>query len=265
MKGINISMKTIILAGGWGTRLGQHTEWIPKPMVQVGNRPLIWHIMKHLAHYGLNDFVVSAGVKAHIIKDFFLNYETYVNDFTRDFSTGSLEVINSHLDIDWRVSVLDTGLNTLKGARIKRVAHLLDSEINMVTYGDGLSDINVEGLLAFHKGHGRMITVSGVNPPARFGEIDEDHGVVTSFSEKPKSSGSLINGGFMIFNKSFLNYLTSEESCDLETDVLPKLAEAGDVMLYRHSGRWDCIDHERDLIHLNQLWNKSEAFWKVWE
>ena len=258
-------MKTIILAGGWGTRLGQHTEWIPKPMVQVGNRPLIWHIMKHLAHYGLTDFVVSAGVKAHIIKEFFLNYETYVNDFTRDFSTGSLEVINSHLDIDWRVSVVDTGLNTLKGARIRRVAHLLESEVNMVTYGDGLSDINVDELLRFHKKHEKMITISGVNPPARFGEIDEEEGTVQSFREKPKNSGSLINGGFMVFNRGFLEKLTTDEGCDLETGALPELAAEGEVMVYRHHGHWDCIDHERDLFHLNELWNNSTAFWKVWE
>jgi glucose-1-phosphate cytidylyltransferase len=258
-------MKTIILAGGWGTRLGQHTEWIPKPMVQVGNRPLIWHIMKHLAHFGLTEFVVSAGVKAHIIKDFFLNYETYVNDFTKDFSTGSLEVINSHLDIDWRVSVVDTGLNTLKGARIQRVAHLLESEVNMVTYGDGLSDIDVDGLLEFHRSHGKTITISGVNPPARFGEIDEEEGVVRSFSEKPKNSGTLINGGFMVFNRGFLEKLTADEDCDLETGVLPELAAEGEVMVYRHYGHWDCIDHERDLIHLNELWNNSAAFWKVWE
>ncbi len=258
-------MKVIILAGGWGTRLGQHTEWIPKPMVQVGDRPLIWHIMKHFAHYGLADFIISAGVKAHIIKDFFLNYETYINDFTRDFSTGTLEILNSQLDIDWRVSVVDTGLNTLKGARIKRVAHLLKDEINIVTYGDGLSDIDVTQLLAFHNNHGKMITISGVHPPARFGEIDETDGVVKEFSEKPTASGGLINGGFMVFNRPFLGMLSAQEQCDLETGVLPQLAKDQQVMVYRHLGHWDCIDHERDLIHLNNLWNQSKAFWKVWE
>jgi glucose-1-phosphate cytidylyltransferase len=221
--------------------------------------------MKHLAHYGITEFVISAGVKAHIIKDFFLNYETYVNDFTKDFSTGSLEVIDSHLDIDWRVSVVDTGLNTLKGARIQRVAHLLESEVNMVTYGDGLSDIDVDKLLEFHQRHGKTITISGVNPPARFGEIDEEEGAVRSFSEKPKNSGTLINGGFMVFNRGFLEKLTDDEDCDLETGVLPELAAEGEVMMYRHHGHWDCIDHERDLIHLNELWNNSAAFWKVWE
>ena len=169
-------MKVIILAGGWGTRLGQHTEWIPKPMVQIGSMPLIWHIMKYFAHYGANDFIVSAGGKAHIIKEFFLNYEKYVSDFTRDFSTNKVTLLNSQGDIDWRVSVVDTGLNTLKGARIKRVEYLLKDELNIVTYGDGVSDIDLKSLVSFHQAHGKMVTITGVHPPARFGEISKKTG-----------------------------------------------------------------------------------------
>lgn len=258
-------MKVIILAGGWGTRLGQHTEWIPKPMVEVGNRPLIWHIMKYYAHFGYNDFVVSAGVKAHIIKEYFLNYEAYTNDFTRDFSTGQTDYLSDTLDIDWRVSVVDTGLNSLKGARIKRVEKLLLDDVNMVTYGDGLSDINIRLLHEYHLRHGKLITISGVHPPARFGEISESDGMVLEFNEKPQTSAGLINGGFMVFNRQFLEILSEEESCDLETDALAKLANQNEVMVYKHDGHWDCIDHERDLIHLNELWNNSNAFWKLWE
>ena len=258
-------MKVIILAGGWGTRLGQHTEWIPKPMVQIGSMPLIWHIMKYFAHYGANDFIVSAGVKAHIIKEFFLNYEKYVSDFTRDFSTNKVTILNSQGDIDWRVSVVDTGLNTLKGARIKRVGHLLKDELNIVTYGDGVSDIDLKSLVSFHQAHGKMVTITGVHPPARFGEISEENGLVKKFNEKPQVSMGLINGGFMVFNRQFLDYCKNDEGNELETDVLPEIVSKGEVMVYKHDGHWDCVDHERDLTHLNNLWNQSKAFWKVWK
>lgn len=257
-------MKVIILAGGWGTRLGQHTEWIPKPMVQVGSRPLIWHIMKYFAHYGLKEFIVSAGVKAHVIKNYFLNYECYSRDFTRDFSTNQTVFLGMQDNIDWKVSVVDTGLNTLKAARIKRVEHLLEDEVNIVTYGDGLADIDLTELVEFHKSHGKLVTITGVHPPARFGEISEQGGLVTSFHEKPKTSGGLINGGFMVFSRGFLNYCRAEEGSELETDVLPQIVRQNEVMVYKHIGFWDCIDHERDLTHLNDLWNRSEAFWKVW-
>jgi len=258
-------MKVIILAGGWGTRLGQHTEWIPKPMVQVGGRPLIWHIMKYFAFYGFKEFIVSAGVKAHVIKEFFLNYERYAYDFTRDFASDETILIGKQEEIDWKVSVVDTGLNTLKGARIKRIGHLLTDEVNLVTYGDGLADIDLLQLLEFHNSHGKLVTISGVHPPARFGEIAEENGLVTSFHEKPDMSTGLINGGFIVFNRKFLEFCRTEEKNELETDVLPQVVTEGQVMVYKHHGRWDCIDHERDLIYLNNLWNQSTAFWKVWE
>jgi len=258
-------MKVVILAGGWGTRLGQHTEWIPKPMVQVGDRPLIWHIMKYFAHYGFKDFVVSAGVKAHVIKEFFLNYERYAYDFTRDFGSNETTVIGNRDEIDWKVSVVDTGLNTLKGARIKRIAHLLTDEINLVTYGDGLADIDLEQLFEFHRHHKKMVTITGVHPPARFGEIAEEDGRVVSFHEKPTMSKGLINGGFIVFDKRFLEYCDSDENTELETDALSKVVTMGEVMVYKHEGRWDCIDHERDLVHLNSLWDQGSAFWKVWD
>ena len=257
-------MKVIIFAGGWGTRLGQHTEWIPKPMVQIGDRPMIWHIMKIYAYYGYNDFIVSAGVKSHIIKEYFLNYEAYSNDFMRDFASGTVEFLSNDDNIDWQVSVVNTGINTQKGARIKRLGKYLTEEVNMVTYGDGLADVNINELHKFHTSHGKMVSITGVRPPARFGEISESNGLVTEFSEKPQTSVGLINGGYMVFSRALLDYLSCDENCDLERGPLEKLALDGEVMVYKHRGSWECVDHERDLVHLNQLWNSDNAFWKLW-
>lgn len=255
-------MKVIILAGGWGTRLGQITETIPKPMVMIGRKPIIWHIMKQYSYYGYKDFIVSAGVKANVLKEYFFNYELYTQDYTKDFSTGKLTPHGESEHIDWNVTVVDTGPNTLKGARIKRLEKFLEGPIHMVTYGDGLSDININHLVDFHKSHGKIMTISGVHPPARFGEIQEMDSKVMSFEEKPQTSVGMINGGFMVFNREMLDYLTNDESCDFEFNVLEKLAKMGEVMVYKHSGRWECIDHERDLVFLNNLWSSGNAFWK---
>ena len=257
-------MKVIILAGGWGSRLGQLTESVPKPMVKIGDKPILWHIMKYYAHYGHNDFIISAGVKAQVIKEYFYNYDTYNQNFTKNFITGELVVHNKAKDIDWNVTVIDTGLNTLKGARIKRLEEFLKGPTHMVTYGDGLSEINIKQLLEFHNSHGKTITISGVHPPARFGEIREKNSQVISFVEKPQTSVGMINGGYMVFNNNLLEYLTEDEGCDFEFNALEKLASIGEVMVFKHSGHWECVDHDRDLIHLNNLWNDNKAFWKVW-
>ena len=257
-------MKVVILAGGWGTRLGQHTDWIPKPMVQIGDKPMLWHIMKMYAAHGFKEFLVAAGVKSHIIKEYFLNYEAYSNDFTKDFSNNSVHVHTHEDAIDWRVSVIDTGLNTGKGGRIKRLENFLTDEVNMITYGDGLADVDIGKLVDFHMSHGRMLTLTGVHPPARFGEIQEVDNSVTAFSEKPQTSVGLINGGFMVFNRQLLDYLGRDEECELEAGVLEQLSKKGEVMVFKHKGRWKCMDHDRDLQHLNELWNNSGAFWKIW-
>ncbi len=257
-------MKVIILAGGWGSRLGQLSESVPKPMVKIGDKPMLWHIMKYYAHYGHNDFIISAGVKAQVIKEYFYNFDTYNQNFTKNFITGELVVHNKAKDIDWNVTVIDTGLNTLKGARIKRLEEFLKGPTHMVTYGDGLSEINIKQLLEFHNSHGKTITISGVHPPARFGEIREKNSQVTSFVEKPQTSVGMINGGYMVFNNNLLEYLTEDEGCDFEFNALEKLASIGEVMVFKHSGHWECVDHDRDLIHLNKLWNENKAFWKVW-
>ena len=257
-------MKTIILAGGWGSRLGQASDTVPKPMVTIGNKPVLWHIMKIYSYYGYNDFIIALGVKGHVIKNYFYNFESRNNDFTVDLSSGDITYHNTHNESDWKVTLVDTGLNTLKGGRIKRLEKYLTDDINMITYGDGVADINLQKLVEFHNSHEKTITISGVHPPARFGELFEKEGKVVSFEEKSQSSFGLINGGFMIFNKNLLNYLTTDESSDFESGPLEELAKKGEVMVYKHLGGWGCIDHERDVVHLDKLWNENKAFWKVW-
>lgn len=254
-------MKVIILAGGWGTRLGKLSESIPKPMVKIGNMPVIWHIMKLYSKYGCNEFIIALGVKSDVIKNYFLNYEYNTSDFTLNLSDGNIQLHSTAVNENWKITFVETGLNTLKGGRLKRVEEYVDEEINMITYGDGLSDINIKNLLSFHKRHGEMITISGVRPPARFGEIIEKKGKILSFQEKPQTSRGLINGGFMVFNKELFNYLTDDENCDFEFGVLDKLAQDKKVMVYKHTGNWECMDHERDVDHLNKLWNENKAFW----
>jgi len=256
-------MKTIILAGGYGTRLGNITEAIPKPMVKIGNKPILWHIMKIYSHYGFNDFIISLGYKAEVIKEYFYNYNIYNNDYSINLGKREITQLNNHEESDWNITLVDTGIDTLKGARIKRVEKYLD-DINMVTYGDGVADINIKELVKFHKSHNKIITISGVHPPARFGEIIEKNGRVISFEEKPQTSIGLINGGFMVFDKRLLDYLTTDENCDLEYGPFEVLAKEEQIMVYRHAGKWECVDTERDLVHLNKLWNKNKAFWKIW-
>ena len=257
-------MKVIILAGGWGTRLGYLSEIIPKPMVKIGNRPILWHIMKHYSFYGYNDFIICLGVKADVIKDYFYHYDIKNNDFTIDLSNNNINFYNQHQDTKWRVSLIDTGLNTLKGGRIKRIEKFLDPDVNMVTYGDGLADINIQKLVEYHKSHGKIMTISGVHAPARFGEISEKNGKVEVFHEKPQTSVGLINGGFMVFNNTLLDYLTPDKDCDLERGAFNKLTAAEEIMVYKHEGNWQCMDHERDVEYLNKLWNSNQAFWKIW-
>jgi len=256
-------MKVIILAGGYGTRLGDITEAIPKPMVKIGNKPIIWHIMKYYSCFRYNDFILSLGYKAEIIKEYFYNYNAYANDFFINLGTKEITRFNSHHEMDWNISLIDTGLHSLKGARIKRLEKYLD-DVNMVTYGDGLADIDIDGLVKFHFSHRKMVTISGVYPPARFGEIVEKNGQLVSFEEKPQTSVGLINGGFMVFNRKLLDYLKVDEDCDLEYGAFEVLAKKHEIMVYKHIGHWECVDTQRDLNHLNKLWNEGKAFWKMW-
>jgi len=257
-------MKVIILAGGWGTRLGQLTNVIPKPMVKIGGKPVLWHIMKTYSYYGFNEFIITLGVKAEVIKDYFYNYEILNNDFTINMNDKSIKFHNNHDESNWEITLVDTGLNTLKGGRVKRVERYLEDDTNMLTYGDGVADLDINALLKFHKSHGKTITITGVHPPARFGELIESEGRVQIFEEKPQTSTGLINGGYMVFNRKLLQYLTPHEDCDLEHGPMEELASEGEVMVYKHEGNWECMDHERDVKHLNKVWDEGKAFWKIW-
>lgn len=259
-----IFVKAVILAGGFGTRLGDRTNIIPKPMVKIGGKPILWHIMKIYSHYGVKDFIICLGYKGDIIKDYFLHYEAKNNDFSVDLGSSKVTFHNGHDEKDWRVTLVDTGINTLKGGRIKRIEDYLDDGINLLTYGDGVVDINIKDLVRFHQSHDGLVTITGVYPPARFGELIEEAGVVKSFEEKPQTSKGLINGGFMVFERELLDYLTTEQDCDFETGPLEQLSEQGRVRVYKHTGNWECMDHERDVKHLNELWAQDKAFWKVW-
>jgi glucose-1-phosphate cytidylyltransferase len=257
-------MKVVILAGGWGTRLGYLTDVIPKPMVKIGDKPILWHIMKIYATYGFNDFIICLGVKGDIIKDYFYHYDIKNNDFTIEISNRNITFHNQNNDDIWKVSLIETGLKTLKGGRIKRIEKYLDPDMNMLTYGDGVADINIKKLVEFHKSGGKKMTITGVHAPARFGEIREKNGQVLRYMEKPQTSVGLINGGFMVFNNSILDMLTSDEDCDFENNLLEKLTPMGELSVYKHEGNWECMDNERDVDHLNKLWSTNNAFWKVW-
>lgn len=258
-------MKVVILAGGLGTRLGTAAESVPKPMVNVGGRPLIWHIMKIYSHYGFNDFVICLGYKQEVIKEYFYNYDIRATDFVLNLGTKKSKTLNNHDEAKWKITLVNTGLNTLKGARLKRVEKYLDQGLNMLTYGDGVADINIDSLVKFHKSHKKILTITGVHPPSRFGEIIIQNSKVISFNEKPQTSADLINGGFCVFDKRLFKYLRKDEDCDLEYETFGKLVPLGQVMAYSHLSKWECVDTERDLKHLNKLWEENKAFWKVWK
>lgn len=257
-------MKLVILAGGYGTRLGERTLSIPKPMVTIGEKPIIWHIMKIYSAYGIKDFVICLGYKGDVIKDYFLHYNSKNNDFTVNLKDLSIEFHNEHDEKNWRVTLVDTGLNTLKGGRLKRVEKYLEDDTNLLTYGDGVADVDIKKLIKFHEKTGKIVTITGVYPPARFGELIAHGDILSSFKEKAQASQGLINGGFMVFNKELLNYLTDKEDCDLETGIFENLAKKGEIAVYKHKGAWACMDHERDVKYLNNLWKNNKGFWKVW-
>jgi glucose-1-phosphate cytidylyltransferase len=259
-------MKVVILCGGLGARLREETEFKPKPMVNIGNKPILWHIMKIYAHYGFKDFILCLGYKGERIKEYFFNYEILNNDFTIEL--GNHKKIELHSSLDekaWRVTLADTGDRALKGARLKRAEKYITGDQFMMTYGDGLSTININSLLAFHNSHGKLATVTGVNPASRFGEMKIKGNQVERFSEKPETSSEFISGGFFVFNKKIFNYLSADDNCDLEIGPLEKIANEGQLMVYKHTGSWACMDTLRDMDYLNKLWNDNKAFWKVWE
>jgi len=257
-------MKVVILCGGFGTRLKEETEFKPKPMIKIGNMPILWHIMKTYAHYGLREFILCLGCKGEVIKEYFYNYEALSNDFTIELGSKNIEVHSNHSEAGWKITLVDTGLNAMTGARVKRIEKFIDEDIFMLTYGDGVTNLDINKLLEYHKGHGKIGTVTGVHPPSRYGELAISNDQVLSFSEKQKKQNNSINGGYFVFNRSFFHYLKDDDACILEREPLEKLASDEELKVLHHKGFWQCMDTNRDYKYLNDMWVKGNAPWKVW-
>ena len=253
-------MKVIILAGGFGTRFSEYTNTIPKPMISIGGKPILWHIMQTYAKFGHKDFYVALGYKAELIKDYFLNYRALNANFTIELGSGN--ILSHQLDhVDWKVTLVDTGDNTMTGGRLKRMKEFIGDEPFMLTYGDGVTDINLDEVLKFHRSHGKLVTMSAVRPAARFGELELEGDVVRSFKEKPQMHEGWINGGFFIIEPKFFDFI-DDDSTLLEREPLEKATKLGELMAYKHKGFWHCMDTKRDHDLLESLW-RSGAPWKT--
>lgn len=252
-------MKVIILAGGFGTRLSEYTNLVPKPMVKIGERPLLFHIMQIFAEYGHKDFIIALGYKGEVIKDYFLNYKNLNSNFSLNLKDGEIKYLNSH-QLDWNVTLTDTGLNTLTGGRIKRLSEQINHQRFLLTYGDGLSDIDINSLVDFHKSHGKLVTLTAVRPSARFGELDIMNSQIKSFNEKPQLNSGWVNGGFMVIEPEFLD-LIEDDNTMLERGPLNKASEMGELMAFCHEGFWQCMDNKRDLDLLNEIIKNGKAPW----
>lgn len=258
-------MKTVILCGGYGTRIRDVADHIPKPMIPVGRFPILWHIMKYYASYGHQDFVLCLGYKGQVIKDFFLNYEAHTKDFTIELGQREkIEFHTAHEETGWRVTLADTGQNAMTGARIQRIRAYVGQDDFMLTYGDGLGNVDLEALLAFHRSHGRALTVTGVRPPGRFGELAHEAGRVKEFNEKPQATGGLISGGFFVASPRLFNYLDDDESLIFEQEPMRRLVQDGELMVFEHQGFWQPMDTHREYQLLNTLYEKKEAPWVRW-
>jgi glucose-1-phosphate cytidylyltransferase len=255
-------MKVLLLAGGFGTRLSEETDIRPKPMADIGGKPIIWHIMKGYSHYGFNEFVVLLGYKGYYIKEYFGNYFLHQSDVTIDLSTNGIEVHNNTSE-PWKVTLLETGLDTMTGGRIKRAKNFIGNEPFLLTYGDGVSDVDLKELISFHKKHGKLITMTAVQPEGRFGALETDGSRVESFLEKPKGDGSWINGGFFVCQPEVLDYIKDDNTV-FEQEPLQQLAKDGQLFNYRHEGFWKCMDTLRDKKVLNEMWHEGHAKWKTW-
>jgi glucose-1-phosphate cytidylyltransferase len=259
-------MKVVILAGGLGTRLSEETMLKPKPLVEIGDMPILWHIMKHYSYYGFNEFLICCGYKGYLIKEFFVNYSFHASDITVDISSKKIETHSSNLNENWKVTLVDTGENTLTGGRLKRIYPYLENDSDfLMTYGDGVSNININNLLKFHKSQKTLATVSAVKPPARFGylNIAEESNLVGSFEEKNMDDQKFINGGFFVLSPKVLNYIDSDMT-SWELEPLKKLSKEKNLSAYRHNGFWHPMDTLRDKNYLNNLWLSNSAPWKLW-
>lgn len=258
-------MKVVILAGGFGTRISEESHLKPKPMVEIGDKPILWHIMKSYSAYGFNEFVICGGYKQQVIKEYFANYYLHQSDITFDFTMGNQCCVNNSIAEPWKVTIVDTGLNTMTGGRVKRIQKYIGNEPFMLTYGDGVCNVNFKSLVEYHKEHGKIATITAVNVGQRFGCIDfaPDKKSVTSFREKNESDGSFVNGGFMVLNPEIFDYLTDDNTV-FEKWPLETLAASGELIAYKHMGFWQCMDTLRDRQLLERLWAENNAPWKVW-
>jgi len=257
-------MKAVILAGGLGTRISEETHLKPKPMIEIGGRPILWHILKLYSAYGVNDFIICCGYRGYVIKEYFANYFLHMSDVTFDMSTNQMEVHERKAE-PWKVTLLDTGDDTLTGGRLKRVAPYIAGEKSFCfTYGDGVADVDVRSLVKFHESHGKLATVTAVQPPGRYGAIEEEEGLVRGFTEKPRGDGALINGGFFVLSPKCLD-LIEGDATSWEGEPLTKLAHSGQMMAFEHRGFWQPMDTLRDKNHLEELWDSGQAPWKIWQ
>ena len=257
-------MKVVILAGGFGTRISEESHLKPKPMIEVGEKPILWHIMKHYSQYGYNEFIICLGYKQYVVKEFFADYFLHTSDVTFDLANNSMEVHNNYAE-PWKVTLIDTGLRTMTGGRVKRIREYVGDEPFMLTYGDGVSDINLKELEAFHRAHGKIATISAVNVGLRFGVLDlGSNGQINSFREKNDSDGGVINGGFMIMNPEVFDYIEGDSTV-FEKEPLENLAKNGELMAYHHTGFWKCMDTQRDKMQLEEMWASGNAPWKTWK
>ena len=256
-------MKVVILAGGFGTRISEESQLIPKPMIEIGGKPILWHIMKEYSHFGHKEFVICAGYKQHIIKEYFADYTLHNSDVTFDFQGEQRIKVHSNFSEDWKVTVVDTGYDTLTGGRIKKIQPYIGEDENfLLTYGDGVSDVNISALINFHKSHGKICTLTAIKPDSRFGYLDFDGDKVLAFREKSKEDVGYINGGYMVVSNKIFDYV--DENSMLEAGTMNNLLNAGEIMAYRHEGFWQCMDTLRDKIKLEEMWKNNPA-WKVWD
>jgi len=260
-----IPMKTVILAGGFGTRISEESHLKPKPMIEIGGQPILWHIIKLYSHYGYNDFIICAGYKSHVIKQYFFDYYLYSSDVTFDFTEENRMTVHKNVAEPWKVTVVDTGLNTMTGGRLKRIQQYVGDEPFLLTYGDGVSDVNIRELVAFHQSHGKVATLTAIQPGSRFGVLDIDaQQQVRKFSEKRQEDGGWVNGGFMVLEPQIFDYLEGDHTV-LEREPLEKLAKEGNLKAYLHHGFWQCMDTLRDKNRLEELWERGNPPWRVWE
>ncbi len=258
-------MKAVILAGGLGTRISEESHLKPKPMLEIGGKPILWHIMKEYSRYGIREFIICAGYKQHVIKEYFANYYLHNSNVTFDFSAQNQMKVHSNVAEQWKVTIVDTGLNTMTGGRIRRVREYIGDETFMLTYGDGVADVNIGELLAFHKRHGKTATLTAVSRTQRFGVLDiREDGVVDSFREKSFEDDERVNGGYMVLEPKVFAYLRDDNTV-FEREPMVEMVAAGELRAYRHDGFWQCMDTKREMDMLETLWNSGHAPWKTWE